>query len=263
MPAIINGALSPVTETPFPQLLQVPAVSDLSVGIFRIPGETMKLSRRSFALSLAGAPYVIRAQQQQPLRARVKIDTERVIGDIDPLIYGTSSSTWAAASMAASSKKARRCRTPTASAPRRVRCRPQAKRDASPLARRKLLFELPLDGRSRTPRPPSAPPGDGLGKRWRAIASARMSFSITRGCWARSRTSAPISARALGLEAQQWVEYCNSSEDTGMTRLRKQNGRQDPWKVVYWGLGNEMDGPWQMGHRSAKTTASSRWKRPS
>ena len=37
-----------------------------------------------------------------------------------------------------------------------------------------------------------------------------------------------------------------------MTRLRKQNGRRDPWKVQYWGLGNEMDGPWQMGHRSAE-----------
>jgi alpha-N-arabinofuranosidase len=36
-----------------------------------------------------------------------------------------------------------------------------------------------------------------------------------------------------------------------MTRLRKQNGRADPWKVTYWGLGNEMDGPWQMGHRTA------------
>ena len=53
-------------------------------------------------------------------------------------------------------------------------------------------------------------------------------------------------------EAQQWVEYCNSAEDTDMTRLRKQNGRAEPWKVKYWGLGNEMDGPWQMGHRSAE-----------
>ncbi len=37
-----------------------------------------------------------------------------------------------------------------------------------------------------------------------------------------------------------------------MTRLRKKNGRREPWKVTYWGLGNEMDGPWQMGHRSAE-----------
>jgi len=52
-------------------------------------------------------------------------------------------------------------------------------------------------------------------------------------------------------EAQQWVEYCNSSQDTAITRERRKNGRKDPWKVTYWGLGNEMDGPWQMGHRSA------------
>jgi alpha-N-arabinofuranosidase len=53
-------------------------------------------------------------------------------------------------------------------------------------------------------------------------------------------------------EAQQWVEYVNSSQDTAMTRLRKDNGRRDPWKATYWDLGNEMDGPWQMGHKSAE-----------
>src|ERR1035437_6443159 len=47
----------------------------------------MDISRRAFAGSLAGAPYILRAQQGV-LRARVKIDTERVIGDIDPLLYG-------------------------------------------------------------------------------------------------------------------------------------------------------------------------------
>src|ERR1700691_5256601 len=50
----------------------------------------MKISRRNFALSTAGAaaaPHILRGQQG-PLRARVKVDTERVIGDIDPLIYG-------------------------------------------------------------------------------------------------------------------------------------------------------------------------------
>src|SRR5215831_15015069 len=47
-----------------------------------------KLSRRGFVTTLAGAPYVLRAQQPGTLRARFKIDTERVIGDIDPKIYG-------------------------------------------------------------------------------------------------------------------------------------------------------------------------------
>ena len=44
------------------------------------------LSRRQFAL-ISAAPFIVRGQST-PLRARVKIDTERVIGDIDPLIYG-------------------------------------------------------------------------------------------------------------------------------------------------------------------------------
>jgi alpha-N-arabinofuranosidase len=54
------------------------------------------------------------------------------------------------------------------------------------------------------------------------------------------------------VEAQRWVEYVNSSQDTAVTRMRKKNGRQKPWNVTYWGLGNEMDGPWQMGHRTAE-----------
>ena len=39
----------------------------------------MKISRRAFATSLAAAPYILRAQSG-PLKARLKIDTERVIG---------------------------------------------------------------------------------------------------------------------------------------------------------------------------------------
>src|SRR5579875_2242994 len=53
-------------------------------------------------------------------------------------------------------------------------------------------------------------------------------------------------------EVQQWVEYVNFDGDTATTRLRRQNGRDKPWGVRYWGLGNEMDGPWQMGHRTAE-----------
>jgi alpha-N-arabinofuranosidase len=45
------------------------------------------LSRRNFSKVLAAAPWILRAQPA-PARARIKIDTERVIGDIDPKIYG-------------------------------------------------------------------------------------------------------------------------------------------------------------------------------
>lgn len=46
-----------------------------------------RLSRREFTTALIAAPFAVRAQEG-PLRARVKIDTERAIGEIDPKIYG-------------------------------------------------------------------------------------------------------------------------------------------------------------------------------
>lgn len=40
-------------------------------------------------------------------------------------------------------------------------------------------------------------------------------------------------------EASEWVEYITSENDSPMTRMRKQNGRENPWKVKYFGIGNE------------------------
>jgi len=50
--------------------------------------------------------------------------------------------------------------------------------------------------------------------------------------------------------AAQWVEYCNGSVDTPMGRLRAMNGHPQPYKVKWWGIGNEMYGQWQLGHMS-------------
>jgi alpha-L-arabinofuranosidase len=40
-------------------------------------------------------------------------------------------------------------------------------------------------------------------------------------------------------EMSQWVEYLNSGNISPMTELRKTNGREEPWNVKYWNLGNE------------------------
>ena len=40
-------------------------------------------------------------------------------------------------------------------------------------------------------------------------------------------------------EASEWVEYVTSANESPMTKLRKQNGREKPWNVKYWGIGNE------------------------
>ena len=40
-------------------------------------------------------------------------------------------------------------------------------------------------------------------------------------------------------EAAEWVEYVTSSNKSPMTDLRKKNGREEPWDVKFWGIGNE------------------------
>ncbi|KAF2672127.1 glycoside hydrolase [Microthyrium microscopicum] len=48
------------------------------------------------------------------------------------------------------------------------------------------------------------------------------------------------------LEALAWIEYCNLDGDTHYANLRRKNGRQKPYNVKYWALGNECWGPWQV-----------------
>jgi len=40
-------------------------------------------------------------------------------------------------------------------------------------------------------------------------------------------------------EMSKWVEYLNFSGESPMTTIRKQNGHPEPWKVSFWGVGNE------------------------
>lgn len=56
-------------------------------------------------------------------------------------------------------------------------------------------------------------------------------------------------------EARNWVEYCNVEEGTYYSDLRRANGQEEPYDVKYWGLGNEVDGPWQMGHKTPEEYA--------
>ncbi|SPE62754.1 Alpha-L-arabinofuranosidase C-terminal domain family [Verrucomicrobia bacterium] len=53
-------------------------------------------------------------------------------------------------------------------------------------------------------------------------------------------------------QARHWVEYCNYQGGTYYSDLRRKYGNEKPFKVKYWALGNEIDGPWQMGQKSAE-----------
>src|ERR671912_3069106 len=57
-------------------------------------------------------------------------------------------------------------------------------------------------------------------------------------------------------EAQAWVEYCNGTGNTLWANLRRANGHAEPYRVKYWGLGNELYGGWQIGALSAEDYVS-------
>jgi len=54
------------------------------------------------------------------------------------------------------------------------------------------------------------------------------------------------------MDACEWVEYCNSPKGTYYSDLRAKYGHPEPYRVKIWGLGNEVDGaPWELGHKNA------------
>ncbi|HJX97080.1 MAG TPA: alpha-N-arabinofuranosidase [Candidatus Acidoferrum sp.] len=73
--------------------------------------------------------------------------------------------------------------------------------------------------------------------------------------WCRLVGTEPLLGLNLGTgtaeQAAALVEYCNLDKGTRWSDLRRKNGIAEPYKVQKWCLGNEMDGPWQIGHMTA------------
>lgn len=53
-------------------------------------------------------------------------------------------------------------------------------------------------------------------------------------------------------DALNLLEYCNMDTNSYYANLRKRHGKKDPYNIKTWCLGNEMDGPWQIGHKTAQ-----------
>lgn len=73
--------------------------------------------------------------------------------------------------------------------------------------------------------------------------------------WAEKAGVEPILAVNLGTrgieEAAAFVEYCNHPGGSHYSELRRTHGNDAPFAVKTWCLGNEMDGDWQIGHKTA------------
>ena len=74
--------------------------------------------------------------------------------------------------------------------------------------------------------------------------------------WCKLVNTEPLMGFNLGTGTPEMavalVEYCNVDKGTKRSDLRREHGYEQPWNVKYWCLGNEMDGPWQMGHMPAR-----------
>ncbi len=73
--------------------------------------------------------------------------------------------------------------------------------------------------------------------------------------WCEKANTSPMYSINLGTrgpeQARDIVEYANHPGGSKFSDLRIQNGKKDPLNIRLWCLGNEMDGPWQMGAKTA------------
>ena len=92
--------------------------------------------------------------------------------------------------------------------------------------------------------------------------------------WCREAGVEPMLGVNLGTrgmdEARQYLEYCNHPAGSHFADLRRSHGYEAPHDVKVWCLGNEMDGPWQIGAKTAaeygriaqETAKAMRWIDP-
>jgi alpha-N-arabinofuranosidase len=93
-----------------------------------------------------------------------------------------------------------------------------------------------------------------LDKAWNSINSNQFGTNEFMA-WCRAVGTRPLMGLNLGTgtaeDAAALVEYCNVDKGTRWSDLRRKHGVAEPHKVEHWCLGNEMDGPWQIGHMTA------------
>lgn len=104
----------------------------------------------------------------------------------------------------------------------------------------------------------SVGPREGRKKRldlaWRTLESNEVGLGEFAR-WCGKVNSEMMMAVNLGTrgtaDALNLLEYCNLDTDSYYADMRRKHGVTKPYGVKVWCLGNEMDGPWQMGHKTA------------
>jgi alpha-L-arabinofuranosidase len=93
-----------------------------------------------------------------------------------------------------------------------------------------------------------------LDKAWNSLNSNQFGTNEFMA-WCKAVGTKPLMGLNLGTgtpeQAAALVEYCNVAQGTQWSDLRRKHGVAEPHNVKNWCLGNEMDGPWQIGHVTA------------
>jgi alpha-N-arabinofuranosidase len=93
-----------------------------------------------------------------------------------------------------------------------------------------------------------------LDKAWNSLESNQFGTNEFMA-WCKAVGTEPLMGLNLGTgtpeRAAALVEYCNVDKGTQWSELRRKHGYAAPYNVRRWCLGNEMDGPWQIGHMTA------------
>jgi alpha-L-arabinofuranosidase len=93
-----------------------------------------------------------------------------------------------------------------------------------------------------------------LDKAWNTLESNQFGTNEFM-TWCKLAGTEPLMGLNLGTgtpeQAAALVEYCNVDKGTQWSDLRRKHGYPEPYNVKHWCLGNEMDGPWQIGHMTA------------
>jgi alpha-N-arabinofuranosidase len=199
------------------------------------------------ATALLASP---RAQTLAPPAARIKIDIDRTIGTVDPLLFGNFSEHLGRMIYGGIFEEG------------------SALSDAS--GYRKDVLEAVRGLNVSILRWPGGNFAsgynwkDGIGPRdqrparpelaWNDVESNRFGTDEFLK-YAELIKAEPYICINLGLgtidDARHWVEYTNGNKSTYWADQRRKNGRAEPYNVKYWALGNEIDGPWQLGHKDA------------
>jgi alpha-N-arabinofuranosidase len=204
------------------------------------------------ALVLVAAAVRLRAEPPQPPpAARIKIDVDRTVGEVDPLLFGNFAEHLGRMIYGGIYD------------------------EGSPLADehgyRKDVIEAVRQLDVSILRWPGGNFAsaynwkDGIGPKDRRPARPELAWNDVESNrfgtdeflrYAELIGTEPYICINLGLgtidDARHWVEYTNGSQQTFWANERRRNGRERPWNVKFWALGNEIDGPWQMGHKNAE-----------